>query len=253
VIAGRAHAVISVNSVVSTSPEGARAQAVITNPTGFDTEGGGTITAVAIKQVNAAIFVIDNVFGDSGGSGLAVNKRMLTAAQAYGLDLPFGYNVPPTTDPTGPWFGLVWPYRDQYDYFNGPFDPLGDDVGTPFTIAPNIYGFLDVDAIARGGPTDPTPAGGDVGLLLRGITGNGLSGPATYFAFDIMPLSGDPNRFVTVRILSATARVVVQNQAGAYSEIQVQIPAYETLIQLPEPASALALCALCSLRRSRRR
>jgi hypothetical protein len=119
------------------------------------------------------------------------------------------------------------------------FDPLGNDVGTPFFISPDVYGFVDVDAIARGGPTDPVPAGGDPNLLLRGITGNGLTGPATYFAFDIIPNFGDPMRYVELRVISASATVVVQDDvSGAYSEIIVPIDPFVTFIQLPEPSLA---------------
>lgn len=243
-LTAHASATIRVSSAVESTADGIRAQAVITDPTGL----GGT-TAVAIKEIRSAIFIIDSAvpsFGErgdaaEGGSALFVSKRLLTPAQAYGLGQPFGYPVPPTTDPTGPWFGLMWPYRDQYDYFPDPFDPLGDDVGTPFTIAPNVYGFVDVDGIARGGPTDPIPAGGDPNLLLRGITGNGLSGPASYFAFDLVPNFGDPNRFVTIQIISTTATVVVQDGAGQYGEIVIPVDNFETTVQLPEPAGATLL------------
>jgi hypothetical protein len=200
--AARAHGVITVNSTITDTGDSVRAQAVITNPTGIDGERGGTITAVAIKEIHAAVFVIDNDFGGRDvGNALSVNKRQWSAQGAYGLGLPFGYTDPPATDPLGPWFGLSWPYRDQYDYFPDFGDPLADDVGTAFTIQPNIYGFLDVDGIARGGPTDPSPAGGDPNLLLRGLTGNGLTGPATYFAFELDPLFGDPGRLVKLQIL----------------------------------------------------
>lgn len=255
-VAMDAHATITVTSAVSSTANGLRAQAVITDPTGL----GGT-TAIAIKEIRSAIFVIDSLVpsfnerGEAieGGSPLFVGKRQLTPSQAYGLDEPFGYPVPPTTDPTGPWFGLVWPYRDQYDYFPDTFDPLADDVGTPFSIPPNVYGFVDVDGIARGGPTDPIPAGGDPNLLLRGITGNGLTGPATYFLFDVIPNFGPADRFVTVQIISTTATVVVQDAAGNYSEIVVPVLPFETQIQLPEPASGVLLPVVAGAALRRRR
>lgn len=223
-----------------TTDRGIRAQAVITDPNGYN-EGGGGVIAVAVKEVHSAIFIIDNIDsrGGEGGGGLTVTKRNLSPAEAYGLGLPFGYTSPPTTDPAGPWEGLVWPYRDQYDYYPDPFDPLGDDVGTPFFIFPDVYGFVDVDAIARGGPTDPVPAGADPNLLLRGITGNGLLGPATYFNFDVVSNFGDPERLIELRVISASAVVVVQDQtSGQYSEIVVPIDPFSTFIRLPEPSLA---------------
>jgi hypothetical protein len=243
-------AVIRVETRVdSATVDGVRTQAVITESSGF---GGGELRAVAIKEIHSAIFIVDEAIS-RGGNALSVTKRQLTPSQAYGADLPGGYNEPPTTDPEGPWQGLVWPYRDQYDYFPNQFDPLADDVGTAFTIPPNVYGFVDVDAIARGGPTDPEPAGGDVDRLLRGLTGNGLTGPATYFAFDVQPLSGQLDRFITVRVISTTARVVVQDDFGAYSEILVQVPDFETVIQLPEPTAVAGavIGAFALLRRNR--
>ncbi|GEM_PF-1654512 len=251
-LAHSAHAAIQVNTRVTTD-NGVRAQAVITEASGF----GAGISAIAIKEIHSAIFVIDEALnrGPDGGPGLLVSKRMLTAQEAYGAGLPLGYDNPPTTDPAGPWFGLVWPFRDQYDYFPDPFDPLADDVGTAFTIQPNVYGFIDVDGIVRGGPTDSVPAGGGLDRLQRGITGNGLDGPATYFAFDILALSGPADRFVTVQVLSTTARVVVRdNQTGLFDEVVVNVPAFETVIQLPEPgvaAGSIFGVAIAVLRRKR--
>lgn len=247
-------AAIEVTSTVTNTGGNVRAQAVITNVSGVNREGT-TITAVAIKEIRSAVFVIDSLvpsFNGEGGGALTVDKRQWGAQAAYGLGLPFGYTDPPTTDPTGPWFGMVWPYRDQYDYFPNSGDPLADDVGTFVNFPPNIYGFIDVDGIARGGPTDPFPAGGDPNLLLRGITGNGLSGPATYFGFDITPNFGDADRFVTIQILSTTARVVVQDQLGAFSEITVNVPAFQTMIRIPEPALGSVLAAAAMLLRRRR-
>lgn len=247
-----AHAVIRVESAVTSNENGVRTQAVITEATGL---GGGTLTAVAIKEVHAAVFIIDNPisrFGE-GGPALRVVKRNLTRAETYGLGLPGGYNQPPITDPEGPWQGLMWPYRDQYDYFPDSGDPLGDDVGTAFHIEPDVYGFLDVDGVARGGPTDPEPAGGSPDRLLRGITGNGLDGPASYFAFDLSANSGDPNRFVEIRIISTTARVVVRDSAGNFSEITVPVAPFSTFVQLPEPAflGAGAMAMMLFARRRR--
>ncbi|MCS7032613.1 MAG: hypothetical protein NZ561_01305 [Phycisphaerae bacterium] len=248
-LTGSAQSAITVTSEITRSGDGGvRMQAVIKDPTTFnDALGSGTLTAVAIKEVHSAVFIIDSL-----DKALRVEKRRLTPAQTYGLGLPFGETEPPLTDPDGPWFGLVWPFRDQYDYFPGPFDPLGDEVGTPVNPSPNVYGFVDIDGIVRGGPTDPTPAGASINRLMRGLTGNGLTGPATYFQMDIEPLSGDAERFITIQILSATARVVVQNSQGAFSEIQVNVPPLVRQLQLPEPATGALLLALGGLLPRRR-
>jgi hypothetical protein len=241
-----AHAAITVNSTVDVT-EGIRAQAIITEPTGL----GSSFTAVAIKEVRASMLLRDGNLDN----GLVLKKKELTAAQAYGLGLPFGYNDPPPTNPGGPWKGLVWPYRDQYDYFPGPNDPLGNDVGVFYSDQPGVYGFVNVNGIARGGPTDPTPAGGDPNLLLRGITGNGLENPATYFALDIDPLYGPFDRTVRLQIFAATAVVVQKhNTTGEYSEIIVQIPDFVIEFQIPEPGTALAgsMLGLLALKRTRR-
>lgn len=255
-LTGSAHAVITVSSSV-TLGEGVRAQAIITNPTGF-TEGGTGLTAIAVKEINASIIIRDLGFPiDQGGTGLLVTKRVLTPFQTYGQGDPRGWPVPPTTDPTPPWHGLVWPYRDQYDYFPNQFDPLGNDVGTPFFDEPDVYGFVDVDGISRGGPTDPVgfPDGGgpsSADWLLRGITGNGLTGPATYFNFDIFDGGGGPlNRDVRLTIFAAQAIVVVQDELGNYSELLVPIPDF-TLV-FPEPTSLLGAVALLGLAGMRRR
>ncbi|WP_428938153.1 hypothetical protein [Fontivita pretiosa] len=250
-LAGSARGVITVTSTVEFK-EGVRAQAVIADATGILPPGGrAPFNAIAIKQVMADIIIRDGEFSDA----LLVRKRQLTAAEAWGSGLPLGYTFPPPTDPEGPWQGLVWPYRDQYDYFAGPNDPLGDDVGQFFQDG-SIYGFGRIAGIVRGGPTDPEAGGGDVNRLLRGITGNGLSGPATYFMLDIQPLAGPADRFVTLEIVNAHAVVVQQDQAtGAYSELTVPIADFQTRLQLPEPGSAAVLGLLLALipARARRR
>ncbi|HWP41356.1 MAG TPA: hypothetical protein VNL70_10560 [Tepidisphaeraceae bacterium] len=248
-VSGNARGVITVTSTVEFK-EGVRAQAVIADATGILPPGGRAPTnAIAIKQVFADIIIRDDEFNDA----LLVRKRQLTPAETWGSGLPFGYTFPPRTDPEGPWQGLIWPYRDQYDYFAGPNDPLGDDVGQFFQDG-SIYGFSRIAGIARGGPTDPEPAGGDVNLLLRGITGNGLSGPATYFMFDIQPLTGPADRFVTLEIINAQAVVVQQDQeTGRYSELTVPIADFQTRLQLPEPGGAAVVGLLLSLMAARAR
>jgi hypothetical protein len=248
--ANTARAVITVTSTVEFK-EGVRAQAVIADATGILPAGGrAPFQAIAIKRVVADIAIID---GEISG-GLQVRKRQLTPAEAWGSGLPFGYTFPPPTDPEGPWQGLVWPYRDQYDYFAGERDPLADDVGQFFQEGA-LYGFNNVVGIARGGPTDEQ-GGPDPNRLLRGITGNGLTGPATYFMFDVDAVEGPPDRFITIEITNAQAVVVQRDQAnGQYSELLVPIADYSARIQLPEPGGAAVVGLLLTLisARARRR
>ena len=214
--------------------------------TGLD--DGVSMTPVAITRITATILVRDSDLLNN--NGLMVNKHQLTPFQAYGAGDPLGYSIPPLTDPKGPWFGLVWPYRDQYDYFNEPTDPLADDIGQPFDNQPGVYGFANISGIARGGPTDPVDLptdggpgpGGDPSRLLRGIDGNGgTTGPASFFYFDVSSLNGDPTRDVTVQIIGGFARVVLTDGLGNYSEIEVPVQPYSITFPLPEPASASVL------------
>ena len=250
-IVSEARAVITVNSTIDNtdSPTGIRVQAVIKEAT----DGGGTEFAQAVKEINASILIRDGQIQ----SGLMLQKKQLPASEAWGQGLPRGYQTPPFTDPKGPWFGLTWPYRDQYDYFADETDPLADDVGIIFEDQPGVYGIIDIEGIMRGGPTDPVepPGQSTPDWLRRGITGNGLDGPATYMQFNIIPLTGPFDRDITLRIFGASAIVVVRNdQTGLFSEIRVPIPDFETTIRLPEPAgmSAVALMSLVALRRRRR-
>jgi hypothetical protein len=252
VLTAGAHAVITVASTVDQVGSTIRTQGVIKNPTSI--AGGGTNQfAVAIKEITGNLQIRDSI---TVGQGLNVVKRQLTPAETWGQGLAQGYQQPPFTDPEGPWFGLVWPYRDQYDYFPDKGDPLGDDVGTFFEDGP-IYGFSNVIGHARGGPTDdvPPPGMNTPDWLNRGITGNGLQGPATYFMFDVIPAFGDPTRPVDIRIFNASAVVVQRDNFGNYSEIVVPIPNFETTVRLPEPATAvLAAIGACALAlRPRRR
>lgn len=238
-------AIIVSSSVADAGQGGVRAQAVIENTSTF---GAGPM-GVAVKEFRGTIIVRDNVSPPDlrGAPALLVQKHQLTAQQAYGAGLPLGYTQPPFTDPEGPWFGLSWPYRDQYDYFNDG-DPLADDVGTPFTDAPDVYGFVNVIGIARGGPTEPkipAPGMNTPEWLNRGLTGNGLTGPATYFNFDVIALSGQPDRFVRVRVVAASAIVVQKDANGVYSEVLIPVPdSGDFFIRLPEPASATTITTI---------
>lgn len=255
-LAWPAHAIITVNSTVSLA-EGVRAQAVITNATGFG-ESGDTLTAIAIKEITASILLRDLGPGITGGGGGALNvfKQNLTGLQTYGQGDPRGWPTPPLTAPSPPWQGLMWPYRDQYDYFPDEFDPLGNDVGIQFFDEPDVYGFINIAGIARGGPTDPVgfPDGGgpsSADWLNRGLTGNGLTGPASYFAFEVDDALDSTSHFVRLRIFAAQAIVVVQDQLGNYSEILVPIPDYEITFPEPGAASAALVAAAAFLRRRR--
>jgi hypothetical protein len=235
-----------VTSTISGTTTGVQAQAVIENTSTF----GPAPLGVAVKEFRGTIIVRDNVSPPdsrgAGGPALLVKKHTLTAQQAYGQGLPLGYTQPPFTDPEGPWQGLCWPYRDRYDYFPQAGDPLADDVGTPFNDLPDVYGFINIVGIARGGPTDPVgpPGSGAANWLNRGLTGNGLDGPATYFNFDVIALSGQPDRYVRVRIVGASA-VVVQKQGDTYSELVVPVPdSPDFFIQLPEPATGTMIGAI---------
>ena len=246
-----ARAVITVVSLVDNaeSPTGIRAQAVIKKATSV-ADGESTQVAQSIKAIDASILIRD---GQIPG-GLRLQKKQLSATEAWGQGLPLGYQQPPFTDPEGPWFGLTWPYRDQYDYFHRPTDPLGDDVGILFEDQPGVYGMVDIRGLARGGPTDevPPPGQNTPQWLNRGITGNGLEGAATYMQFDIIPLTGPFDREITLRIFGASAIVVQRDsQTGAYSEIRVPIPDFQTTIRLPEPGGVglAALTAIAALRR----
>jgi hypothetical protein len=246
-----ARAVITVVSTVENaeSPTGIRAQAVIKEATGF--AGGGTSQfAQSIKEFRALITIRDFEFNNA----LLVRKRQLPASDAWGLGRPLGYQQPPFTDPEGPWQGLVWPFRDQYDYFPDKGDPLADDVGNFFQDG-GIYGFSNVAGIARGGPTDevPPPGMNTPQWLNRGVTGNGLDGPATYFSFDVIPLFGPATRAVQIDITQASAIVVQKSDTGVYSEITVPVANFTTTIRLPEPGAATvaALMSLVALRRRR--
>ncbi len=250
-----AFGVITVGSNISTDG-GIRAQAVITNPTGFDVNQPGVpVTAISIIRINASFLIRDSL---DINNGLLVQKHTpLTTFEAWGDGNPLTRGAPDTDDP--PFQGLAWPYRDRYD-FNAlrldPFDPIGDNVGTFFDSQPGVYGFVNVAGWSRGGPTDPD-AGSDIGYLHRGITGMGedAAHPASYFLFDISALEGASDRDVTLKIFAASAVVVTTDGQGHFFQQLVQIDDFTTTIHLPEPSSMIAgllTGGLCLMRRRRR-
>ena len=245
---------IIVTSAIDGGGDGVQAQAVLENSSTFGQEAQG----VAIKEFRGTIIVRDNVVPPDrgGGAALLVTKKLLTAQQAWGQNLPLGYANPPTTDPQGPWQGLMWPFRDPYDYFNPGSLPLADDVGIPFNDSPDVYGFLNVVGIQRGGPTDeagPPSQSGIQWVRDRGEHGTGVEDLASYFSFQMQALSGDPNRFVRVRVIGASA-VVVQELNGVFSEVTIPVPdSQDFFIQLPEPSAAIVGLAGLGLTMARRR
>ena len=132
---------IIVTSAIEGGGDGVQAQAVLENSSTFGQEAQG----VAIKEFRGTIIVRDNVVPPDrgGGAALLVTKKLLTAQQAWGQNLPLGYANPPTTDPQGPWQGLMWPFRDPYalgpvsqgrlgdpDLPRRPQEPAPADTGT---------------------------------------------------------------------------------------------------------------------------
>jgi hypothetical protein len=249
-----ASAAIIVTSTIESAGNGVQAQAVLENSSTV----GEVPIGVAIKEFRGTIIIRDDVQPpiDRGGTALQVTKTQLNSQLAWGSGLPLGYDNPPPTDPGGPWQGMLWPFRDAYDYFNPGNLPLADDVGTFFHDSPDVYGFLNVTGIQRGGPTDPAgpPSQGGIAWVRdRGLNGTGVDDLATYFSFDVTPVSGDPNRYIRVRVIGASA-VIVQEINGVFSEVTVPVPDSEDFfIQLPEPSSAMIVLSGLGFAVARRR
>lgn len=188
---------------------------------------------------------------DSVPGGLMLQKSALDAGEAYGFGLPNGYSSPPPADPTGPWQGLMWPFRDVADGYASPGGgaPGGDSIGTivPSTATPGLYQIFGVQGRMNYSPTNPNS-------WARGIPGNGVTDFARLFAFDI--ISTVPiERPVRIDISEITATMLMRNgDTGQLFEQEFVFPASTLTIIIPSPSGAglLAVGALSLARRRRR-
>lgn len=214
------------------------------SPEAISDGGGGQLPPEAIVRIiSAQLRITDPVAG-----GLVVTKSVLNPQEAYGAGLPNGYAGGGAFNPSGPWQGVLWPYRDFADgYVVRPVGgQLGNDIGRIAQLSPTEF---IVDGIFGEMAFDPDmPAS-----FMRGIPGNGATDYARYFAVDL--LSTVPTeREVMVTLENVHVEVLLRDLATGRTVLQEQAaPDVSLAVHIPAPASGVALLGLLGLRAGRRR
>ena len=210
---------------------------------GLGGQRGGNLTPLAIVGLNFNIQITDA----TSYFGTYLQRSTLTATEAWGQGLPNGYDSPPVTNPTGPWTGMNFGYRDAFDGVVVDGTPGGNDmaagngwatVSDPHTaLISNIAAVMDWQHYG----------------YHHGAPGNGVNDLAHVFSFDIVDRDYSNARTVHIDVLpSSTASVLVDNN-GTLEVLQVAVNALSVDIHVPAPASAAVLTGGLTLIGRRRR
>lgn len=214
------------------------------SPEAISDGGGGQLPPEAIVRIiSAQLHITDPVAG-----GLLVTRSALTPQEAYGAGLPNGYTGGGAFNPSGPWQGVLWPYRDYADGHAARTTggPLGNDIGRIVQTSPNEF---IVDGIIGEMAFDPTmPAS-----FTRGIPGNGATDYAAYFAIDLLSTVTD-EREVMVTLESVQVEVLLRDLSTGRTILQQQsAPDVSLTAHIPAPPSGTVLLGLLGLGARRRR
>jgi hypothetical protein len=205
--------------------------------------GGGQLPEGIVRIISARLRISDPV-----ADGLMVFKSDLTRPEAYGAGLPNGYSGGGSRNPSGPWEGLMWPFRDFADgYVTRPVGgPLGNDIGTIMQTGP---GDFVVDGIFGEMAFDTNnPAS-----YMRGFPGNGASDFTRYFAVDLLSTSR-LERDVMVVLENVEVQVLLRDpRSGEFSLENQRAPDVGLSVHIPAPTSGLLLMGLLPLAARRRR
>jgi hypothetical protein len=215
------------------------------SPETLATPGGGQFPDAIVAILSANIHITDTI-----PNGLTLRKADLTPQQAYGLGLPNGHSVPPPNNPTGPWVGLMYPYRDFNDGYvpsTGMGFPPGNSVGVIDLTGAALGRYAVTEMVGRMDYRVSDPAS-----YQRGIPGNGASDFAAFFQLDLVPLSGI-ERDIIVTLDGVSVRALVHDINGVQSEVTLDAPTLQTTIHIPAPSTAAPLAALGLLIARRRR
>lgn len=196
-------------------------------------------------------------------AGFGVTKGALTDAEAYGAGRPNGYTG---VGYAGPYTGMMWPYRDAADFFDGSAAFNGNDIGTVQNLGAGLFrigtpggplGALQpMQGEAVGGPLETRP-GAPLGLdrYQRGIPGNGVAAGIGVFGIDLLIEDGQ-QRTVEVSFVGGTGTVSVLDTASGVRRLVNNVPIDPAPIRftIPAPGAAgtLALGGLLAARRRRR-
>lgn len=215
-------------------------------PEGIAETGPGQFPEAIVAIRSARIRVVDAL---GGTPQLRITKSTLTPQQAYGAGLTNGYSGGGPVNPTGPWVGLMWPYRDFNDGYvpSTPVRLAGNDVGTIAPIA-GVAGQIAVTGIQAEMAYSLT----DPATFRRGLPGNGGSDFVGYFSIDIRSTSS-VERMVTVFLEDVEVLAVLSDENGRlFTQIQ-QAEDVSISFMIPSPTAAPVLAGLGLLAVRRRR
>lgn len=206
---------------------------------------------VAIVAItSASIRVVDSLGGPSG-FGLRLEKAELTPEEAYGFSRTGGYTAPPPNNPSGPWVGLLWPYRDFNDGYTTPGTtglPRGNEVGDIDSSEAGFGRYFVRNITGRMSYDRDVPA-----TYQRGLPGNGAMEFARFFSLDVTPIDMT-EREVEVFFEGIAAEVLYTDEVGRLltTTVNFQNTSVRFIVPAPGTGLALGLAGLAALGRRRR-
>jgi hypothetical protein len=213
------------------------------SPETISTPGDGQTPLGIVRILSAQLRIQDPV-----ANGLMVFKSTLDNMEAFGQGLPNGYTGGGPLNPSGPWQGVLWPYRDFADGYvptTGGTTP-GNDIGRIADLGGGNFLVEGINGAMSFNTSMPAS-------YMRGIPGNGVNDFARYFAVDL--LSTVPiERNVLVTLENVEVQVLVRDDmTGGLSVVNQRTADVNLSVNIPAPGSIAVLLGLVPMARRRRR
>lgn len=241
---GFAAATADAASLSRISCKGQASGAKSISPETISTPGDGQTPLAIVSIVSAQLRIQDPVAG-----GLIVTRSTLDNTEAFGQGRPNGYAGGGPVNPTGPWLGVLWPFRDFADGYvptTGGSPTPGNDIGRIASLGGGEFLVEGITGAMAFSTTNPAS-------YMRGIPGNGATDFARYFAVDLS--STVPTvRDVLVTLENVEVRVLVRDDAtGGLSVVNQRTPNTTLAVSIPAPGTAAVLLGLVPVACRRRR
>ncbi len=202
------------------------------SPQGEPQPGGGQLPLSIVRILSAQVTVQDPI-----ANGLVLTKGTLNPDQAYGLGLANGYAAPPPNNPSGPWRGLMWPFRDFNDGYAAVTGgvTLGNDVGVIDNSMAAVGAYSASELIGAMSFSTTAPA-----TYNRGVGGNGSLIATDFFRLEITSLV-NIDREVSITLSNFRALILVRDDLGRLTSEEFSATDTTVFARIPAPATGAAV------------